>query len=70
MKLIKLLADIDQPIELKAGTILLSDNETEFLYFVSIVSYSIRIIFSVNILDAEELSVDEYLDVVEHINKL
>jgi hypothetical protein len=68
MKIIKLLADIDQPFDMKSGTILVveSYDTTDGCY----VCHGRNFKFNVNVNDADELNVEEYLDVVEHINKL
>jgi hypothetical protein len=68
MKLIKLLADIDQPFNMKSGTVLVAnDNPGPGSCFVC---RSRNFPFSVSVNDAEELTTEQYLDIVEHINKL
>jgi hypothetical protein len=68
MKLIKLLADINQPFDIKSGTILVSENFVGKENYYRCHVRNARFNISTN--DADELSKEEYLDIVEHINKL
>jgi hypothetical protein len=69
MKLIKLIADIDQPFNMKSGTILVAEDFTNLNPTLHYYCRIRNMKFNVSVNDADELTIEQYLDVVEHINK-